>query len=71
MGNEVHNCEGLVVDLNAVGNEVHDGGGLVEDLHTVGDEQVVGLDDWCQRLDHSDGSCTGKLCLARLNSSSL
>ena len=29
------------------------------------DGQVVCLDDWCQRLDDSDGSYTGKLCLVR------
>ena len=28
------------------------------------DGQLVGLDDWCQRLDDSGGSYTGKLCLA-------
>ena len=36
------------------------------DLHAVGDEeQVVGLEDWCQRLHDSDGSYTDELCLAR------
>ena len=39
---EVHDGDGLGVDLFTVGDEVHIGGSLVDNLHVVGDEVLNG-----------------------------